>query len=960
MQKGIVRMSRINGHFSEKLYNEELHALYEILKYINYSGLSEPDSNTNGALWRDGNELKYAFNNKWNLLFSDQFKITSNLTSATVPVNPVYGQLWIDNGTLKYYNGTEFVVAKADATEQIYDSFGFYNYLQIHNLEPYGENFISHVNTASQYNLTIEESAWIYNADTFTYSYSIPQAEYGLKSDFTYSLVAELFDGIDSYVLTELDDTEYQFTININGTITIYTKDAIRCHLNLFGTQLISNEIDDTRINTYLVPNASEDKIFINGIETQKHDRVNDVTIALPSDEALEKNVSLVHVNSDYLSNITTNLFLVNAADPYVYIREEFNNSYTEYYIYDMNTNEVKLLSKYEIAPDYISIPKGIVLTASAIQKYLCKDHNNTIVIAITYDFQSYKTKGTLTKVTNRIFDTSNGIYINSGDHIENTILFVDQQYVTNYSIDSVDDANYLYITDYSGEHEISLIRVSGKTIVSDPLSYDDGIMYITKDSISDYIVPMFYINDNLYSLDDFIYDSANNCYKTNISVDAVSSYEVFDADDLFVSGGIVSNSNYIPCSFDTIPEASDFMVIINHRLYDKHAIVRNLDNGNIYGSAIHSNDSYVVLRDIDSKFLIRSKIASSQVFIDRFDNAVVYINGSLALSENEINFVDYIYQSQIVKYNDTFYTYDTTTNSRIAINDEHLVSILQALTNQYQATHDDILFTGDDLDGKSYTVFAYKYGNSVEQPLISGELDGIDGDNVTYQLLNDHQYSLDSHSLSIYVNGIRQYPDSFEETSPVSFTLKHSTESKILYIIEPLESNEHLAKQYVLLNKNDKIDGYINTYHSSLSMANGFIRVFKNGVRMPADSYAIQNPTTLYIEDASNDDVFMIESCPDYLLREITVPIKFDQSKWFVGSSETENNGVPGDNIPESLISSKDFIVTYINGLAYGPEGCYVTHGSGNSKYIELSEDVKQLLDATQQNNGFITFEWR
>lgn len=953
-------MSRINGHFSEKLYNEELHALYEILKYINHTGITEPDANTNGALWRDGNELKYAFNNQWNLLFSDQFKITSNLTSATVPTNPVYGQLWIDNGTLKYFNGTEFVVAKAEASEQAYNSFGFYNYLQIHNLEPYGENFVSNVNSAAQYHLTIEDSAWVYNAETLTYSYSIPQAEYGLKSDFTYSLIAEMFDGSDSYVLTELDDTEYQFSVNLNGTITIFVKDAIRCHLNLFGTQLSVNETDDTRIATYLVPNAKEDKVFISGLETQKHNLVNDVTVSLPTDDILNKNVSLVHVNSDYLSNVTTNLFYVTSTSPYVYIREEFNNSYTEYYIYDVNSDSMKLLSKYEFAPDYVSIPKGIVLTATAIDKYLCNDHQNTFVAAITYEFQSYKTKGSLRKSANKIFDTSNGIYINNESYVGDTILFVDEEYISDYSITHTDSGNYLYITDYSGEHEVSLISVPRKLIIDSPESYDDGIMYISKDTINDFVVPMFVINKNIYFLDDFVYDSANNCYKTSINRDTVGKYEIVDAGDMFVQNGIVSNANYIGCSYDTIPDGNDFIVIVNHSLYDKSAIVRNLDNGNIYGSSIHAGDTYAVLRDVNSSFLVRSKMASSQVFLDRFDNAVVYIDGSLALSEKEINLEDYLYHSQIVKHDGEFYAYDATNNVRTFINDSHILEILKNHLNMYTATHDDILFTGSDLDGKRYSVFAYQYGNSVEQPLLSGELDGIEGEYVTYDLANGHQYSLDSNSLSVYVNGIRQYPDAYDETSPVSFTLHESTASKIMYVVEPLEGNEHLVKQYAILTKSDKIQGYSNTYHSSLSMTNGFIRLFKNGIRMPADSYVIQNPTTLYIEDACDDDVFMLESCPDYLLREVTVPIKYDQNRWTSTVTDAFYNGISGDNIPDALINSKDFVMIYINGLAYGAEGCYTIHSSGNAKYIELSDDIKQLLDATQSDNGFITFEWR
>ena len=92
-----------------------------------------------------------------------------------------------------------------------------------------------------------------------------------------------------------------------------------------------------------------------------------------------------------------------------------------------------------------------------------------------------------------------------------------------------------------------------------------------------------------------------------------------------------------------------------------------------------------------------------------------------------------------------------------------------------------------------------------------------------------------------------------------------------------------------------------------------------------------------------------------DYYLREITVPINKYRAKWIVGENASDYNGMICDGIPQELIQSKDHIQIYINGIMYSGE--YVTN-NGYEQYIELTDTY--LLDLNNEDNGYVTFEWR
>lgn len=145
-------MSDRMGRGSEQLYNEQLYKIFESIKHLldipeeNRATPDKPD--LHGSLWLDTvkNELNY-FNKdigEWDNIFRDKFKIVDNLLNNFPPDRPVYGQLWINQDVLMFYNGYEWRPIKALMQDgsQINLSV-FEDFLMLSPLNPLGNRIIN-------------------------------------------------------------------------------------------------------------------------------------------------------------------------------------------------------------------------------------------------------------------------------------------------------------------------------------------------------------------------------------------------------------------------------------------------------------------------------------------------------------------------------------------------------------------------------------------------------------------------------------------------------------------------------------------------------------------------------------------------------------------------------------------------------------------------------------------------
>lgn len=209
-----------------------------------------------------------------------------------------------------------------------------------------------------------------------------------------------------------------------------------------------------------------------------------------------------------------------------------------------------------------------------------------------------------------------------------------------------------------------------------------------------------------------------------------------------------------------------------------------------------------------------------------------------------------------------------------------------------------------------------------------------------------------------------------------------------IFYVIERCETGESAACVRTILTYKDSLSSKgafaNNTYYNpNMDLCKGHVKVFVNGLRQPFGSfkdkdnndlqcYSIIDSHTIKFNSVmiggintnlgSNDNPkfpinalqpnrnyeimneILVETRNDLSLRELTIPFKSGQVEF--GSK---------DGLPDDLLKSKDFIMIYINGMAYG------NNFTNNGKIITLKEfSIDESISFKNSDNNFITFEWR
>lgn len=219
-----------------------------------------------------------------------------------------------------------------------------------------------------------------------------------------------------------------------------------------------------------------------------------------------------------------------------------------------------------------------------------------------------------------------------------------------------------------------------------------------------------------------------------------------------------------------------------------------------------------------------------------------------------------------------------------------------------------------------------------------------------------------------------------------------------IFYVIESCETGEQVACERKTLTYKNALSSegaYANnTYNTGdLLLTRGNIRVYINGLRQPfgkyqtlesmetndpyLQAYKILDARTIEIQDpiigghGGNEgtledplfaigkiqqtdgsfrtayhkviDTITIEIRSDFKLREITIPIR-DNSGEF---------SMEADNLPEELFRTKDRVMIYINGLAYGKD-----YKIEDNKIKLVNSEITKLLGNSKRD--IITFEWR
>lgn len=389
------------------------------------------------------------------------------------------------------------------------------------------------------------------------------------------------------------------------------------------------------------------------------------------------------------------------------------------------------------------------------------------------------------------------------------------------------------------------------------------------------------------------------------------------------------------------------------------------------------------------SHFTVKVEDYNANTIYDNIDAALVYVDGGILINRDSIA-VDTLpvdgFKGQIVMLEDPsqtlsksttvqLYQYDTDTKAWIEI--EPLSSpgvsnteFLNAydLIHGFFATKGSISILNKKHVGAPYTYFAYSYVNSVDERLQWGERTTTINTR-DYAVSHRHKFNKGKGSLTAYINGlytiVEEEPENKDDvfrldewsslnTVGVLDGIDYSNEldgmqlnpldnSNLTYIVERLEGKEDLAMKREVLTAANRIDGNIaNTYETQLTLSQGVVTVYVNGVRLTRDDFAIASSNVLSLSfdtvggqliskknDASTYNKYMVmgEKGPvtieceqtdeivvelrnDYTIKEITLPVRYERQRTF---------SVKTDGIPDSLINSNDEVKIYINGYFYG-----------------------------------------
>lgn len=958
-------MLRFKGRLSQTLYNEELYALYDLFKNINYNNSadnSEPEADTSGAFWLKSDELYYAKNNSWHMLFKNNFQIINDLTSQEEPADPIFGQLWIDNGTLKHFNGSEFVPVKAATTEQTTNDFGFSNFLVVNNYEPYGRTISGSTEQIIQYHREIYPGDWLYDSVNELYYISIALSEHKLSPHFIPYLSYRISDGAgnNNTIVKVIDQNEYQINVDDNGLIYIYVAEPVKCFLNLFGT--LNDVYNVTSINSkikYLVPSTKLDKIFLNGLYTTNYETDNNVILSFDENIVSNRNMTLVHVNNSYLSDITQRLFYINKSSPYVHIPEEKDNAYTEYYAVYSNTHS-KLLCKNAGAPEYTNIDNGISVDLDVFE-----DYDNIFILAITYTFNAFKTKGTLSRNKYILKNYSDGFAIALAG--ADKFLFFNN-YFLNHKIIYNSGTGQFAISELPTNTQITIVDNVTQYNYEYPPRPDSNVSIskaLLDVTLSDKNIIIF-INGRVYTREDLTFDPINEQYLTGLVYSVYRNdddeleyaIKVVDADagfsqSMLVSSGTIDSTSKIHCSYADINQYEKYLLFINRVMIDGKNVFRSQLNGDLYSSEFSAGDKYVLIKEQQNNIVYSDKISTAIVSLPSSTYNIMYMDSNIVLDPGIVDLTTVDTNRQIRKSGDS-YTF-IEGGEEITLG-EVPASVLDVLFSNYSSSGNNIEFLNSIYyNNKALSVLSYTYANSVEEPLTVGNITLVE-DQLIYTLPNNHRYSPNTNSISIYIDGIKQYPGSYTEISQSEIALSDIVSgSNLCYIIENLEGSEIAAFKYQMLET--PISGMTQSYQTAFSIYPGNLNVYVNGQRVPASSYTVNTPNVITINSLLKEyDKAYLEVRQDYTLREVTLPIKYDQITWNTADIAVDYEGIPGDGLPQNVISSSDFVLIYINGLLYG---LGYTIDKIN-KTITLDSSAKNLFDPAKIDNGFITFVWR
>lgn len=737
----------------------------------------------------------------------------------------------------------------------------------------------------------------------------------------------------------------------------------------------------------FLLPDVSMDKFFVNGLFTHTYKEISNVAIEYPISELQGKKASAVHVNPKKLTGITKRLFLVDKANPNIMMSE----TNTEFY--GIKDGIGKLLLKSDIGGDYTTVSTGIRLSTNAQNLY-------DFVQSVTYEFKNYKGKGSLIK-KKIILSDSTSIYI--GQVSDPLCIFIQGLYLDEDAENYVYEDGYIKLK-METKMDVGVISFPGKEIGTiATMDGSEGLITVNKEYLKKML--FVYGEGMNFSIGDYTVDPINSNVlrvkdaKVGMKYAIVETKTADGVEDMILKSGLVEKDQFSGEYFIDIKdeiaslklkEEDEIMLFVNGLLIAKKDTLLELENNRIivnggYASGLKEGLDYIILKSPNGRFLFSDKISFNTIPLGhKSDSSLVYISNQLAtdaaaVQVSKLPIKGLEGEIRQLLTNTTSDWYVRSESQWKMITDTEAIRTLNATAASYISDGYSIGIL-QNFGPKECVYYSYKYDSVIEQPLLRGDINTYK-EKSEYKTAFNHYVPSGRNALSIWQNGLRQNhdttgnPENFDgyfELAGSRFKMPVNevgeyVDGGMFYIIEPLENSEIKSCERQIIKRSDIIEGSRNIFKTDIPLWPGNVRVFISGMRQPKSAYTIIDNYSIMINEEilaydynfpvedviidgtgktisrEREDSILIEVRQDALLKELEIPIRYTgQNEFTTLPFSKADITAGGDGLPDSLVSSKDFIMIYINGLAYG-KNYKITD---KTLYL-LNEDITKCLGA-------------
>ena len=959
------------GRQGEQILNEEMHKIYESIKYLTAhpenENLLQPPAVLDGAFWHDrlNNELKYYDkpNDRFINIFQSKFQITDEITNIYPSSSPVEGQLWIYNDVLMYFSNGQWKPVKALAQDgSQFNVSIFENFLLLSPLWTIGNTVIK------------DKEIEIYKEEYRKYLQGVLDAKTNAQATA---------DGSDWTV----------------GHTCIANDPAIPILPDELKAQL-------------LVPNIDIDRVFIDKKLDRNYEEISKVCITYPKNHLTSSIPSLIHVNPGKITNIKKRLFKIDRETPAIHVHPEN----TEFYGFHYNRHEGDLLLPFSIDNqdnyDYKTQDDGIYLSYSAAQNY-------DYVLSVTYEHNWFKAYGKLTVTNSKETESSYHILGFLGP----VNLFVQGFNLEDVSFETDKKAAVVTLDDDTTEMEVSALHTIDREY-GYVRAVDLKNRGIVK-PIKRFKTPLLFVAGEAMHTSALDYDEETNTYfvpgaKQDMMWSIVELYDYEHDFDMFVSQGIVlemdaENKVIIYYDPEKLLDTDCPVLFVNGLLLSESDVIRDTENHTLTAYGLDVGQDYILLNDRYNHLYTDNELIPA-IAIDRFSETLVYKNGHLLCNSTAVNTlfdedeISAVHNEIKMFINDsnTFKIYNEQTESWNILSEDEIKRLSKFIYGYNNSLRSIEILVPYEKDDDWIQIYAFNYANAIENPLIVENIEVLEPTTE----IETAAYIPNIGALSVWVNGIRQYPEFTKDTemvpgikedpSGLRFYFPEPVTGHITYTIQAPEKGATLVSTREVLTYENVSPGMINLYKTKTSLYPGRVTVYINGVRQPQESYTILDNYTLYFHDKTtmllgNEENYPTEKIvvnnkikylehneADRIMIEVSMIEKQEQTIE-IEKDFSYNIDINKYDIDINILEPSDEILIFTNGLFFGAEslsGYKINKARGHITIIDEStihaiaaNPLEELILSNENNTKkyfelygkeyeaekpIVTLEWR